>query len=79
MKLQFKQQKFQTEAANAVCDVFFGQPYLTHEYQVDSAIGSGISVFNTGWNNAPIKSEVEHNLLENVNIPLIVKIVCDIH
>ena len=66
MKLKFKQQQFQTEAANAVCDVFLGQPHLTHEYQIDSAIASGVSVFNTGWNNAPIKPEVEHEILENV-------------
>ena len=26
MKLQFKQQQFQTDAANAVCDIFAGQP-----------------------------------------------------
>lgn len=66
MKLQFKQQKFQTEAANAVCEVFLGQPHLTHEYQIDNAIASGLSVFYTGWNNAPIKPEIEHELLENV-------------
>ena len=28
MKLQFKHQKFQADAAKAVCDVFAGQPYL---------------------------------------------------
>ena len=27
MKLQFKHQPFQAEAAAAVCDVFNGQPY----------------------------------------------------
>ena len=27
MKLQFKSQKFQADAAKAVCDVFAGQPY----------------------------------------------------
>ena len=26
MKLQFKNQQFQTDACNAVCDVFVGQP-----------------------------------------------------
>ena len=29
MKLQFKHQKFQADAAKAVVDVFAGQPYLT--------------------------------------------------
>ena len=35
MKLQFKHQKFQADAANAVCDVFAGQPYLTPTYMMD--------------------------------------------
>ena len=29
MRLQFKHQKFQADAAKAVVDVFAGQPYLT--------------------------------------------------
>lgn len=32
MKLQFKHQQFQTDAANAVCDVFAGQPYRPTAY-----------------------------------------------
>ncbi len=35
MKLQFKHQKFQTDAAKAVCDVFTGQPFATHSYMID--------------------------------------------
>ena len=35
MKLQFKHQKFQADAARAVCDVFTGQPFATHSYIVD--------------------------------------------
>ena len=35
MKLQFKHQKFQADAARAVCDVFTGQPFATHSYMVD--------------------------------------------
>jgi len=35
MKLRFKHQKFQEDAANAVCDVFAGQPYLTQSYMID--------------------------------------------
>ena len=27
MRLQFKHQKFQQDATNAVCDIFAGQPY----------------------------------------------------
>lgn len=36
MKLQFKHQKFQSDAAKAVCDVFAGQPYLTPTYLIDT-------------------------------------------
>lgn len=32
MKLQFKYQKFQADAAKAVADVFDGQPYLAPSY-----------------------------------------------
>lgn len=35
MKLQFKHQKFQADAARAVVDVFAGQPYLTPTYMID--------------------------------------------
>ena len=35
MKLRFKHQKFQSDAAKAVVDVFAGQPYLTHSYMID--------------------------------------------
>ena len=35
MKLQFKHQPFQAEAAAAVCDVFNGQPYRTVTYRRD--------------------------------------------
>lgn len=35
MKLKFKHQKFQADAAKAVVDVFAGQPYLTANYLID--------------------------------------------
>jgi type III restriction enzyme len=35
MKLRFKHQKFQADAAKAVCDVFAGQPYSTPSYLID--------------------------------------------
>ena len=35
MKLRFKHQKFQADAAKAVVDVFTGQPYLTPSYMMD--------------------------------------------
>ena len=39
MKLQFKHQKFQSDAAKAVVDVFAGQPYLTPSYMMDRGYG----------------------------------------
>ena len=39
MKLQFKHQKFQADAAKAVVDVFAGQPYLT----IDQSISFGLT------------------------------------
>jgi type III restriction enzyme len=38
MKLQFKHQRFQEDAAKAVVDVFAGQPYLTLSYDSLSTI-----------------------------------------
>jgi type III restriction enzyme len=40
MKLQFKHQKFQADAAKAVVDVFVGQPYLTPSYMMDRGSGN---------------------------------------
>ena len=40
MKLQFKHQKFQEDAAKAVVDVFAGQPYLTPTYMMDRGTGT---------------------------------------
>ena len=40
MKLQFKHQKFQADAAKAVVDVFAGQPYLTPSYMMDRGTGT---------------------------------------
>ena len=40
MKLQFKHQKFQADAAKAVVDVFAGQPYLTPSYMMDRGSGT---------------------------------------
>ena len=38
MKLQFKYQKFQAEAAKAVVDVFAGQPNSSQSYSIDNVI-----------------------------------------
>ena len=44
MKLQFRHQKFQADAAKAVCDVFAGQPYMTPSYMMDRGQGAGHQV-----------------------------------
>lgn len=68
MKLQFKHQKFQADAAKAVVDVFVGQPYLTPSYMMDR--GSGYiqqSVTDeddfTGWSNQKIVPELNDKLI----------------
>lgn len=59
MKLQYKHQKFQSDAAKAVVDVFSGQPYLTPTYMMDRGDGSyqiGLEEERdyTGWSNQKI-------------------------
>ena len=39
MRLRFKHQKFQADAAKAVVNVFAGQPYLTPSYMMDRGNG----------------------------------------
>ncbi|NLV84077.1 MAG: DEAD/DEAH box helicase family protein, partial [Spirochaetales bacterium] len=57
MKLQFRHQPFQADAAKAVCDVFAGQPFRTPTYMIDSGMGQhSLSQTRdfTGFSNAPI-------------------------
>ena len=66
MKLQFKHQKFQADAAKAVVDVFAGQPFLTPSYMMDKGKGQ-ISTWEedefTGWSNARIVPEISDGLI----------------
>ena len=72
MKLQYKHQKFQADAAKAVVDVFAGQPYLTPTYMMDR--GSGIYQIGmdeeqdyTGWSNQKIVPALsDHLILEHI-------------
>ena len=71
MKLQFKHQKFQADAAKAVVDVFVGQPYLTPTYMIDKGAGSYQQTLEfedfTGWSNQKIVPELNDNIiLENI-------------
>lgn len=68
MKLQFKHQKFQSDAAKAVVDVFAGQPYLTPTYMMDKGVGpqqqSVISEQDfTGWSNQKIVPELSDRII----------------
>ena len=81
MKLQFRHQKFQADAAKAVVDVFAGQPYLTPSYMMDKGyegkIMSGESFSQasmtdaqdfTGWSNQKIVPELSDGvILEHIN------------
>lgn len=73
MKLQFKHQKFQADAAKAVVDVFAGQPYLTPSYMMDKGSGYYQQTITeeqdyTGWSNQKIVPELNDRLiLEHIN------------
>lgn len=68
MKIQYKHQKFQRDAAQAVVDVFTGQPYGTPTYMMDR--GSGYiqqsitdDIDFTGWNNMKIIPELTDSVV----------------
>lgn len=69
MRLKFKHQKFQSEAAQAVVDVFKGQPKLDANYLIDSGDGrQGTLIDVTGWCNQPIVPQLSDKvILENLN------------
>ena len=73
MKLRFKHQKFQADAAKAVVDVFAGQPYLTPSYMMDRGSGHYQQSLTeeedfTGWSNQKIVPELNDRLiLEHIN------------
>jgi type III restriction enzyme len=68
MRLQFKHQKFQADAAKAVVDVFAGQPYLTPTYMMDRGTGIFQMGMNeeddfTGWRNQPLVPELSNRMI----------------
>lgn len=74
MQLKFKHQKFQADAANAVCDVFSGQPYYTPTYLIDKGVGKTVEQINwetynfTGFRNAEAVPELtDEKVLDNIN------------
>lgn len=74
MKLQFKHQKFQADAAKAVCDVFAGQPFLMPSYMMDKGYVKNeqmaideVERF-TGFGNSRLVPELNDGaILENIN------------
>ena len=63
MKIQYRHQKFQADAAKAVVDVFAGQPYLTPTYMMDRGSGHyqiGVNEERdfTGFSNQKIVPEL---------------------
>ena len=72
LKLQFKHQKFQADAAKAVVDVFAGQPYLTQSYMIDKGNARTQTLTEaddfTGWRNERIVPELtDMMILERLN------------
>ena len=68
MKLRFKHQKFQADAAKAVVDVFAGQPYLRPSYMMDRGSGYYQQSLTeeedfTGWSNQKIVPELNDRLI----------------
>ena len=68
MKLRFKHQKFQADAAKAVVDVFAGQPYLTPAYLMDRGSGYVQQSLTdeqdfTGWSNQKIVPGLSDQLI----------------
>ena len=72
MRLQYKHQRFQADAAKAVVDVFAGQPYLTPSYMMDRGTGTyqqsiTEDIDYTGWSNQKIVPELKDEIvLEHV-------------
>ena len=67
MKIKYKYQKFQRDAAQAIVDVFAGQPYGTPSYMIDRGMEYQYSVTDdmdfTGWNNMKIVPELSDNVV----------------
>lgn len=68
MRIQYKHQKFQADAAKAVVDVFAGQPYLRPSYMMDRGSGNYQQLLNekedfTGWSNQKIVPELNDRVI----------------
>lgn len=74
MELKFKKQKFQADAAQAIVDVFQGQPKQTRSYQIDPGRGTQQMTLGyteddefIGYQNAPIVQQLsDKTILEHI-------------
>ncbi|MCL1906690.1 MAG: DEAD/DEAH box helicase family protein [Propionibacteriaceae bacterium] len=69
MKLQFRHQPFQADAAAAVCKVFAGQPFHEPTYMIDPGLGQMSLTEHqqwTGFNNEPVAIS-DDKVLENIH------------
>ena len=91
MKLQFKHQKFQADAAKAVVDVFEGQPETLElsRYMIDPGRGPrqlniGEDKVSIGWSNNPViltkESILDHirTIQRNNLIEPSADVICDV-
>lgn len=67
MRIQYKHQKFQADAAQAVVDVFAGQPYGTPKYMMDTGyaiqqLAAQDDMF-MGWNNMKLVPELSDGMI----------------
>ena len=74
MKRQFKHQKFQADAAKAVCDAVAGQPYLTPSEMMDKGYVKNEQIALdeaerfTGFGNSKMVPKLHDGMiLENIN------------
>lgn len=69
MKLQFKHQRFQEDAAKAVCDVFAGQPYKTLDYRMDRGTSPDnqmeMKQESVGWGNQQLVPQLHAGIILN--------------
>ena len=67
MRIQYKHQKFQADAAKAVVDVFAGQPYFTPSYMMDRGDYQQFMLTDeedfTGWSNQRIVPELNDAII----------------
>lgn len=71
MRIKFRHQKFQADAAKAVVDVFAGQPYMTSMYMIDRGLGQQRVTDDedfTGWcNERLVPALSDAVILEHIN------------